>query len=263
MRNPLISESLHDAFVSTGAHKLYRIYMVTMTLLTLAWWPAEHIEYFLQFNTRPSTFLFAVYGVLFFSVYFAIKLSIASGTYSHDPESWFRHTRIRIVTFTSGKIIFALFHSLFLIAIALPILVASAGISGIGLRSMFLSIAVIVVFSFLTRMFGLTIATVAEHRVWPKILSVLLFFLFFLHFSIRLAPLLNPVLGIQSILGSGSITMTIGSRFGTDVFTQQVILRLGLLSIVFALMYIAVIIVKFKRQLHRRSIVGMRFHERT
>lgn len=208
LHSPLFEEQLRSHLQSRPILRLLRSYLVVLSLMLIISWPNNPLSHYLQFSGRPATFQF-VFLILFL---FAFILSILprsiqdQGAYS--LIEWISYTPVGVCAAYIGRFAFSTCYVLFLIALPSPLIIIAATATGVPPRRVAAACVVLLVFCLNFRTFLLMLQLILMRRPIIRVLTAGLILLFLLFLSVRLAPIIHPVLVIQGILsGTDQISL--------------------------------------------------------
>lgn len=174
------------------------------TMFTLAWllalfvvliWPKGEIFEYLRDQSTPFAFLCTFVCVLLMISY--LNLRWGGGEFFKEDDFYllsserFKSFEEERNFFTYGLIGFLL-HVCLLILLALPLLIASSAVSGIGIQAFAKATSVLFGSALLCRMFGFMIYLLCRYN-WIAFNVVRLFFILFFFVSAVFAPFANPI----------------------------------------------------------------------
>ena len=218
MRSPIFADEVEAHFSDRRLNRAFYIFVGVLGVVVLLWWPFSHFSYFLRFNGRPATFLFAVFTLLGFMLVFSIIQPESSKKASSGPEGWMKFAGVSPVRYFLESILFALFHTGIITIAGLPIIAASIAVSGIDITTGALSIAAIALFSYTIRMIQKINRSALPNRPVIRFSILLSVLLFYFLLSVRGLPYVNPVIALQSIIAGEGSTSLIEPNYGSASF---------------------------------------------
>ncbi len=243
----VFAESIQTHFSGKATMRAYRVYLATIALVILLWWPVNHWSYFIQFGSRPATFALALFTSFGGMLYFALRNPRADSRVASDAERWIRHAGIAPLAFYAGTMLFSLFYLLFLAALSFPLVLTSLAVSGADLSTCLTAGLIAAMFAFTIRVCHQTTLVALPNRGGVRFLIVAAVLLFFFLFSVRGMPYANPVISLQSIIAGENASSLVSPEFGTVRFRRQSI-RSGAVSVtVVSVVYAATLIVAARR----------------
>ena len=247
MYSHVFADAMETHFKDDSMLRGYRIYLGVLAASILLWWPMNHFSFFLQFGGRPATFSFAVFVALAGMVYFAFRNPHSQTKGATGAEGWMRYGGLGPFGFFTGSMLFMLFHTVFLAALSLPLILASLAVSGADLRTCADAGAIIVLFSLTMRICHRTLLAAFPGHGGLRFLIISVVLLFFLLFSVRWLPFLNPIISVQSTVAGAGSSSLISPEFGTQAFRARSIRSVGVSASVCSLLYAGALV-----RVHRR-----------
>lgn len=162
--NPFIDEGVRIHFGAPRILVSYLLLPCGLGLLLLAVWPRTSFEAVLHAAQLANTF--AVVGVGFLLL--VLYLSLRYGSEDYAPDSFLKIreyvtlTPAPIASVVAGKAWFALLHTLFLLLLGAPFLLASLAVAGVGFGQALAALAVIGSAGLEARMLGLLVRCVVQ-----------------------------------------------------------------------------------------------------
>jgi hypothetical protein len=194
MANPVLQEALS---VYGGSYEYRRTHVLTAAIpvaALLVMWPGESFTGYLTFAEAPVFFAFAGVG-------FSLALGLLAGiaglnginrrSFITDRE-WVRRTPLAVSELVRGKAIAALLHTLLLVLLPAPVVIAGGAVSGATVPESLYELALIASFALLCRFMGMGLVGLFPRRTS---IATVLFWLLFLAIgfvAINRAPLLHP-----------------------------------------------------------------------
>jgi len=235
--NPFIREGIRMSF-SQGA--MLRSYLTMAALLAVVCffsWPLGSIALDAGSAGIPGTFSAVMVGLLACCAW----ISARSGAEGYSPETlaglgeYATLTPVSLAALVAGKAAFGLLHTIFLLALGVPFMIASLAVSGVDPSRAGEALLVAGAFSFASRMLGLLLRALLGARTF--LVNSLLFACggLFLVVTILAAPALNPITALLRLAAAASGQAGIAAIPGAPVpfFAISVILDL-LAAILFA-----------------------------
>jgi hypothetical protein len=157
--NPFVDEGLRAYFGAPRILVTYLLLPCGLGILLLAVWPRATFEAALRAAQLADTFTAVGVGFLLLLLY----LSLRYGSEDYSPQTLLRIreyvtlTPVRVSSVVTGKVSFGLAHTLFLLALGAPLLLASLAVAGVDAAQALLSLAVIGSAGLAARMLGLLV----------------------------------------------------------------------------------------------------------
>ncbi len=223
-RNPFMDEGLKTYFTQQTILHSYLALVGVAGVALLLWWPRVSFDVVVRTGAFPGTFTSVAIGLYFCLTYLGARY----GSEGFSPEAQVRLreyallTPVSLASLVAGKAVFALLHTLFLLALGAPFLLASLAVSGGGLSLILPALLVIGAATFAVRMYGLLTLALLE-RQGARDVTLAVGIIMFLVVSALVVPSVNPIVAILSIL----------TRDGTAVGADQPPRRLHSLFLAF------------------------------
>jgi hypothetical protein len=199
--NPFMDEGVRNYFTQPGILRSYLALIGMNGLVLLLWWPRATFEAVLRSGNSPDTFT-VVAIVLYFCLAY---LGARYGSEGFSPETqvqlreYVTLTPVPLASIIAGKVVFALLHTVFLLALGAPFLLASLAVSGAGPSSSLPALLVIGAATLAVRMYGLFVLILLGERQPFRTAALMLGIVLFLAVTAALAPAANPVVALLSI----------------------------------------------------------------
>ena len=203
--NPFLEEGARIYFSKAVILHTYLVPIALAGLALLVWWPRESMVAALRAGGSPDSFAAAAIGLYVALVYLGARY----GTEAYAPDSVQRLQEYVTLTpaplraILPGKIGFALLHTLFLLALSAPLLLASLAVSGLDGRAVLEAMLVIGAATLAVRMYGLALLVLFDARRGWRDATLVLGVLAFFCASIGLLPPANPVIALVSVSTRG------------------------------------------------------------
>ena len=200
-RNPFLDEGVRTYFAQEAILRSYLALVGVVGLALLLWWPRASLDAVARTAVFPATFTTVCIGLYICLTYLGARY----GSEGFSPEAgvkvrdYARLTQVSLASLVAGKTLFALLHTLFLLALGAPFLLASLAVSGGGLALMLPALLVIGAATFAVRMYGLLTLVLLERQV-GRDLCLAGGVILFLVVSSLIVPAVNPITALLSIL---------------------------------------------------------------
>ena len=176
MKDPVVQEGMQIYFYLNRIRNIYFHYLLISAVILFLTWPGQPFYYYLDFNRHPSSFQIISIATLIILSFYSIRLG--AQLYSHEDfhsfREWLDFTPTTAAALLRGKILLSSFHTLFLLTLSLPFLLAGLSISGISISELCLSLLVVFAASLTCRIIGLLLAVVLTERPFLLELSLML-----------------------------------------------------------------------------------------
>lgn len=176
MKDPVLQEGIQIYFYLNRIRNIYFHYLLILAVILFLVWPSQSFYYYLDFNRHPLSYQIMSIATLIVLSFYSIRLG--AQLYSHEdfhtfPE-WLNFTPITAAALLRGKVLLAFFHTLFLLTLALPFLLASLSVSGLSFSKFYFSLLVVFTASLTCRIIGLLLAAILTERPFLLELSLML-----------------------------------------------------------------------------------------
>jgi len=176
MKDPIVQEGMQIFFYLNRIRNIYFHYLLISAVILFLVWPGQSFYYYLDFNRHPLSFQIISITTLIMLSFYSIRLG--AQIYSHEdfhtfPE-WLNLTPTTAAALLRGKIILSFFHTLFLLTLSLPFLLAGLSVSGLSLYKLYVSLLVVFTASLTCRIIGLLLAAIFTERPFLLELSLML-----------------------------------------------------------------------------------------
>lgn len=171
-------------------------------VLLMVFWPKKGLFNFIEENEIPLVFLPTFVAALLINSY----VNLRCGRGEMYPKDILYKLEGKGVTtfeeendFFSYGLVESLLHTMFLLLLLLPMLLVSAGLSGISLQVFAKALSILFTSSLLCRLFGFLMYPCSGKWSLVGYLSIRLFFIFFMFVTVVFAPFANPILLINAL----------------------------------------------------------------
>ena len=200
-RNPFLDEGVRTYFARETILRSYLALVGVVGLALLLWWPRASLDAVVRSGVFPATFTSVCIGLYICLTYLGARYG--SEGFSEEVQVKLREyallTPVSLGSIVAGKTLFALLHTLFLLALGTPFLLASLAVSGGDLRLILPALLVIGAATFAVRMFGLLTLVLLERQTARDVCLALGIILFLVVSSLTV-PAANPIAALVSIL---------------------------------------------------------------
>jgi hypothetical protein len=199
--NPFVAEGLREYFSWGAILHSYLLLPGSLGLALLVVWPRGTLETVLRASSRVDPFTVIAAGLLLVLVY----LSARHGAEDYSPDSlrqlreYVTLTPVPLSSVVAGKAVFAVGHTLFLLLLGVPFLLASMAVSGVTLAEALPAVAVIGASGLAARLFGLLALAVAGNHGLRRDAMLLPVIALYLAATFFLLPAVNPLSAILGI----------------------------------------------------------------
>jgi hypothetical protein len=218
--NPFVAEGIREYSSWEAILHTYLLLPGSLGLALLVVWPRGTFETVLRASSFPDPFTVIAAGFLIVLVY----LSARHGAEDYSPDSlrqlreYVTLTPVPLSSVVAGKAAFAAGHTLFLMALGAPFLLASMAVSGVTLGRTLPAIAVIGASGFAARMFGLLVLAVAGNHGLRRDAILLPCIILYLAATLFLLPSVNPISAVLGISARGALPGTLSPSAVCSLF---------------------------------------------
>jgi hypothetical protein len=218
LSNPFIEEGARIYFSHRAILRTYAVLLAVLAGMLVFWWPRGAVAGSLPPADGPRTLAVVAVG-LFVAVAW---LSARYGAEDYSSSSFIRMTEdvaltpLPLASVIGGKLSFALLHTLFLLALGAPFLLAALGVSGVPPGAAFRILLVVGSSAVACRALGLFLLTVLGEHALIRDLVMLSAGCVSIPASMAAFPPANPVSAILSLSGAANLPPTVG-MLGADL----------------------------------------------
>jgi hypothetical protein len=200
LKNPFIGEGLETCFSHIPVLRSYVYYVLCIALATFFWWPRGPLADVLRTGQPPQTF--TVTAITVFVCLLFLNARYGSEDYAR-PDSTKVHdivtlTPVRVSTIVVGKLVTAVLHILFLLALAMPILIATRAVSGRSFGALGVSLLVVGSSVLAFRMLGFLFFVVFDTRSTLRSVILLTSVLVLVLGPLAFFPAATPISALMS-----------------------------------------------------------------
>jgi hypothetical protein len=204
-RNPFLDEGTRIYFSQPSILRTYLVLVGLAGLALLVWWPRESLVTALRRGDAPDSFAAAAIGLYVALMYLGARYG--SEAYAPDTvrrlQEYVTLTPVPLRSIVLGKVGFAFLHTVFLLALGAPLLLASLAVSGLEPGALLEAILVIGAATLAVRLYGLILLVLLDAHTGLRDAALLVGILAFFGLSIGLYPAANPVIALVSVSTSG------------------------------------------------------------
>jgi hypothetical protein len=217
-RNPFMDEGAGTYFSLQPFLHSYLALVGLAGLSLFLWWPRVSFESVMRTDAFPGTFPGVAIGLYVCLTYLGARY----GSEGFSPEAqvqlrdYVLLTPVPLASIVAGKAMFALLHTVFLLALGAPFLLASLAVSGGGPSLVLPALLVIGAATFAVRMYGLLALVLMESSQVARNVFLATGIILYLVVTAVSMPAANPIAAILSILprdrlAAGPINFLFGS----------------------------------------------------
>ncbi|MBA7529064.1 hypothetical protein ES705_21256 [subsurface metagenome] len=223
MKDPIIQEGMQIYFYLNRIRNIYFHYLLILAVILFLVWPNQPFYYYLDFNRHPLSFRIMSIATLIILSFYSIRLG--AQIYSHEdfhtfPE-WLNLSPTTAVALLRGKIALSFFHTLFLLTLSLPFLLACLSVSGLSFSELYFSLLVVFIASLTCRIIGLLLAAIFAERPFLLELSLMLALIILYIPPISLFP---QVSAVTILLNTGRSSFSPAAALFSALFLIAIIL---------------------------------------
>ena len=201
VRNPFFDEGVRSYFAQQTVLRSYLALVGVTGLAFLLWWPRTSFDAVVRTGVVPATFTSVCIGLYLCLTYLGARYG--SEGFSPEAQVQLREyallTPVSLASIAAGKTLFALLHTLFLLALGAPFLLASLAVSGGGLTLLVPALLVVGAATLAVRMYGLLTLVLLERQVARNVILALGIVLYLVVSGLTV-PAANPITALLSIL---------------------------------------------------------------
>ncbi len=201
VKNPLLEESIRVYFSDRAITARYIMLTGVLAAVTFIAWPDRHFTYYIETGNKPQCFMIVLYFSLLLLTFLSGGFSIESISKEklYSFSDWINLTPLSPAKIFSGKLKFAVLHTVFMILLILPFLVLSGSASGILPYKLIIAIAALGLFIFTYRTLGIFLHSLLDKNKLILNLILWLSIIMLIIFTTALLPELSPVSTLQRI----------------------------------------------------------------
>ena len=226
--NPFVDEGIRISFSRGKILRAYFLMAAVLSVVLFFWWPAGSFVLDLPAGGGPRTFPSVAIGLCICCAYIGARCGAED--YSPQKRAHLREyvalTPVSLFVLVVGKAAFALLHTLFLLALGAPFVLASLAVSGTAADRALGAFLVIGAFSFAFRMYGLLLLALIGARRLLRDMALLASGVLFLVITLTLTPVVNPVSALSGLSTAGPLPAARFLRVSIPFFLVSVIIDL-------------------------------------
>jgi hypothetical protein len=217
-RNPFLDEGARIYFSQAAILRTYLVLVGLVGLAFLVWWPRHSFVAALRTGSAPDAFAATAIGLYIALVYLGARY--ASESYTPDTvrriQDYVTLTPVPVRSIALGKVGFAFLHTLFLLLLGAPLLLASLAVSGLDARALLEAVLVIGAATLAVRMYGFLLVVLLDAHRGLRDAALGVGIVAFFALSIGLYPAANPIIALVNISTRGmSPGAALPSPFGS------------------------------------------------
>jgi len=223
-----VDEGIRNAFSSERLLRAYFLMAAVLSIVLFFWWPTGSIAFDIPSGGGPRTFPSVAIALCFCCAYIGAR----SGAEDYSPPTrahlreYVRMTPVSLPVLVAGKAAFAALHTLFLLVLGAPFLLASLAVSGVAVGRALGSLLVVGAFSLALRMAGLfLLALLGARRLFRDVILIALGVLC-LAATLPFVPAANPLSAITGLSAAGPPPTAIFFGLAIPIFLVSVIIDL-------------------------------------
>jgi hypothetical protein len=193
--NPLLEEGMRTYFAHRGILRSYLLIPCGLAVVMMAAWPRSSLETILR--SGPSTDAFSVIALAFLALMLYLGARYGAEDFSPDTLVQLREyvtmTPVSLLSVVLGKAAFFILHTLFLLLLGVPFLLAPMAVGGFTLPTAFAVLAVVGTASLAARMFGFLVLALIGSRLLLRDVIILAGILLFIVAADTLVPAVSSI----------------------------------------------------------------------
>jgi hypothetical protein len=229
-------------FIERSSRRLYRVYVMVVSVGVLISWPSNPVSYYIQFSSKPITLPLSFMVTFIFTYFLSLIPEFSDKRGKNTITDWVYYTPVSIATVFLGYFLYSIAHVGFLLALVAPLLIIAAAASGVATTTMASACLIVFAYSLFSKQFLHMLTLIFEERPFLRVVIFGLGIIFSILLSLRLFPVANPIVAAQSaLIGIEAAMSADGPGFvawqktvmvyavGTAAVSVVSVLRLGLL----------------------------------
>ena len=252
--NPIVRHGVQLYFLDKAPLTVALQYLMALAAVLFIIWPKSQ---YLRVGSPPLTFsILAIVATLIVAyLSFTFGTDRVSDDATPFSRSWLLGLNIGLRTAIGGFTLLTLIHTLFLVALAFPLLVAAAHVSGMSAQSFGRALLLMVTCSLAYRWMGLLTLCVWERQEFARYVVARASFVVLVLASAFFFPPLNPLLGFISMSFGDELGQVI-TLLGHQVPYATVSLIIHLLLLLAAYIMVLYLLKRWFRGATTRSVVA-------
>jgi len=248
--NPILRQGVQTYLLAKPPLNAAFHYLLALATVLFVIWPKSQ---YLRVGSPPLTFSILAIVATLVTAYLSFSYGADRVGEEATPfsRSWLLGLNIRPRSAIGGLTLLTIAHTLFLVALALPLLIAAAHVSGLTAQNFGRALLLIVTCTLAYRWLGLLALCVWERQEFVRYVVARAAFVVFMLASAFFFPPLNPLLGLISMqFGEelGQVTQLVGQP--ASYATVSLIIHLLLLLAAY------IIVLKIWQKWFRQATTG-------
>jgi hypothetical protein len=204
--NPFFQQGVRTYFAHAGILRTYLFLPAGLAVVLVVVWPRAGLETILR--NGPFVDTFSAVAIAFLALLLYLGARYGSEDFSPEPMVQLREyvtmTPVSLVSVVLGKAGFSLLHTLFLLLLGAPLLLASMAVSGLTLADACAAFVILGTASLAARMFGLLVLTLVGTRAFVRDAILLPVILAVVVVVLLSAPPISPVHALIGLSSTSS-----------------------------------------------------------
>jgi hypothetical protein len=190
-------------FTHPRALRSYLVYVLVLFFVLLASWPARPTTEYLADTQRPMTFGFVSVTFFLYMTFLSLRFSTTriAGDRFHSTSDWLTFSPVNRIRIIYGKTAFAIFHTVFLLVLAVPFIVISGAATGISLGHQLIAVSIILCTILTYRLIGVFYSLFLDERPILYTLALWSSFLFLGLLTLFIHREMNPFYALFAVFG--------------------------------------------------------------
>lgn len=252
--NPIVRHGIQSYFLAKPPLTATLHYLMALATVLFVIWPKSQ---YLRVGSPPLTFsILAIVATLIVAY---LSFSFGSDRSAEDvtpfSRSWLLGLNISLRSAIGGFTVLTLVHTLFLVALAFPLLLSAAHVSGMHAQHFGRALLLMVTCTLAYRWLGLLVLCVWERQEFLRYVVARAAFVVFVLASAFFFPPLNPLLGLISMSFGEELGQVI-QLFGQQVPYATVALIIHLLLLLAAYIMVLKLLQRWFRGLATRDVAA-------
>lgn len=210
---PFVAEGFRTYFSDRTILRSYLLVPIALAIVLLVVWPRGTVESVLRAGASTDCFSVVALGLLAFLLYLGGRYG--SEDYSPDTLANLREyvslTPVSIGSVVAGKAAFAVLHTIFMLALGAPFLLAALAVSGAEARQAVAALGVVAASTVSARMFGLFLLVLFAGRKLLRDTILLAGMAAYLLVTYLFLPAVSPIAALLGASAGVSALASLGA----------------------------------------------------
>jgi hypothetical protein len=239
VKNPVLEESVELLLYRREALKLHAGYLILLSVFLVIAWPARSYMYFFRTESVPPAFLANTVFLILLSALMSFYLGLDRMAHAQTMRytEWIERTTVPVKTLASGKLTTAVVHTGILVLLGAPMLIASAGPSGVPL-SVLPGLGLVIFLSTLScRLAAMLVSHLGEESYVIRTVGIWVYVALLFVLSLRVFRPIHPIVAALEQIAVGAPGALEGMQRETGNARAVGIISLSILIAVLAASY--------------------------